>query len=695
VFLQLKKQWRKIVSLLMSFILVLLLNNWIQAAPQTGTQILWDTYGIPHIYGENSKSLFYAFGWAQMQSHGNLILRLYGQARGQAAEFWGEDYLESDRWVQTMGIPNRAKAWYESQNPSFRNYIDAFVGGMNAYAKEHPEALTQELKVALPLKPVDVLAHAQRVINFTFVVDPERLEDIAENDTPKGSNGWAIAPSRSESGNAMLLANPHLPWSDLYLWYEAQLVAPEINAYGATLVGFPVLTIAFNDNLGWTHTINTHDGWDAYELPLANNGYRFNGKIRSFDREEKVLKVKEKNGNLRSESLVVRRSVHGPILTEKQGKAIALRVVGLDKPAALQQWWDMARSKNFSEFETALKRLEIPMFTVMYADRQGHIMHLFNGQVPIRKKGDFKYWSGTIPGNTSETLWSKNHPYADLPRVVDPPSGWLQNTNDPPWTTTFPSPIAPDKYPAYMAPRGPMDLRSQRSAKMLLEDEKISFAELMRYKHSTQVELADRLLDDLIPVARQGSEKARRAAEVLATWNRKVDADSRGAVLFAFWKQAMDDDRLFAKPWSEDAPLTTPDGLANPAEAVQVLEATANKVEVTYGALDVAWGEVFRLPGVANLPANGGDGDLGVFRSVWFAPGKDNRFQAVGGDSFVAAIEFSNPVKARALNSYGNATQPGSPHAGDQLQLFARQELRPVWRSRSEIEAHLSSRQKL
>ncbi|WP_333114097.1 MULTISPECIES: acylase [unclassified Microcoleus] len=684
-----------IASLLMSFILVLLLNNGVQSSPQTGTQILWDTYGIPHIYGENSKSLFYAFGWAQMQSHGNLILRLYGQARGQAAEFWGEDYLESDRWVQTMGIPNRAKAWYESQTPIFRNYLDAFVGGMNAYAKEHPEALTEELKIALPLKPADVLAHEQRVINFTFVVDPERVEKLTENNTPKGSNGWAIAPSHSQSGNAMLLANPHLPWSDLYLWYEAQLVAPEINAYGATLVGFPVLTIAFNDNLGWTHTVNTHDGWDAYELSLANDGYRFDGEVRKFDREEKVLKVKEKNGNLRSESLVVRRSVHGPILTEKQGKAIALRVVGLEQSGALEEWWDMARARNFNEFEAVLKRLEIPMFTVMYADREGHIMHLFNGQVPIRKNGDFKYWSDTIPGNTSETLWTKNHPYADLPRVVDPPSGWLQNTNDPPWTTTFPSPIAPDNYPAYMAPRGPMDLRSQRSAKMLLEDAKISFDELMQYKHSTQVELADRLLDDLIPVARQGSEKARRAAEVLATWNRKVDADSRGAVLFAFWKQAMDADKLFAKPWSEDAPLTTPDGLANPAEAVRVLEATATKVEATYGALDVAWGEVFRLPGEANLPANGADGALGVFRSVWFAPGKDNRFQAVAGDSFVAAIEFSNPVKAMALNSYGNATQPGSPHAGDQLQLFARKELRPVWRSRSEIEAHLSSRQKL
>ena len=695
MFLQLKKQGRRIVSLLMSFILVLLLNNGVQSAPQTGTQILWDTYGIPHIYGENTKSLFYAFGWAQMQSHGNLILRLYGQARGQAAEFWGEDYLESDRWVQTMGIPDRAQASYEAQNPNFRNYIDAFVAGMNAYAKERPDALSRELKVALPLKPTDVLAHEQRVINFTFIVDREHVENLAENPTPKGSNGWAIAPSRSQSRNAMLLANPHLPWSDLYLWYEAQLIAPAINAYGATLVGFPVLTIAFNDNLGWTHTVNTHDGWDAYELPLANDGYRFDGEVRNFDREEKVLKVKEKNGNLRSESLVIRRSVHGPILTEKQGKAIALRVVGLEQSGALEQWWDMARARNFNEFEAALKRLEIPMFTVIYADREGHIMHLFNGQVPIRKNGDFKYWSGIIPGDTSETLWSKNHPYSDLPRVVDPPSGWLQNANDPPWGVTFPRAISPDNYPAYMAPRGPMDLRAQRSAKMLLEDEKISFDELIQYKHSTQVELADRLLDDLIPAARQGSEKARRAAEVLATWDCKVDADSRGAVLFAFWKKAMDVDRLFAKPWSEDAPLTTPDGLANPAEAVRMLEAAATKVEVTYGALDVAWGEVFRLPGEANLPANGADGALGVFRSVWFAPAKGDRFQAVAGDSFVAAIEFSNPVKAMALNSYGNATQPGSPHAGDQSQLFARKELRPVWRSRSEIEAHLSSRQKL
>jgi acyl-homoserine-lactone acylase len=81
----------------------------------------------------------------------------------------------------------------------------------------------------------------------------------------------------------MLLANPHLPWSDLFLFYEAQTSAPGVNAYGATLVGFPSLAIAFNDHLGWTHTVNTHDGEDLYELTLADAGYRWDGQVKAFE----------------------------------------------------------------------------------------------------------------------------------------------------------------------------------------------------------------------------------------------------------------------------------------------------------------------------------------------------------------------------------------------------------------------------
>ncbi|MEH2349555.1 MAG: acylase [Nostoc sp.] len=685
-----RKSIRRVLPLILSLILVLFVGSRTIAVPTKSTEILWDTYGVPHIYGKDDQSAFHAFGWAQMQSHGNLLLRLYGQARGRAAEYWGEEYLDSDRWVQTAGVPERARSWYQAQSPSFRSYLDAFAKGINAYASQNPNLIDDEVEVVLPVKAEDVMAHLHRVLNFTFVVNPGEALDLSKKKLQVGSNGWAIAPSHSASGNAMLLANPHLPWSDLFLWYEAQITAPGIDAYGATLVGIPVLAIAFNNNLGWTHTVNTYDGWDVYELTSAGNGYRFDDKVRSFQTKTLSLKVKQKDGSLQEQPLVVKSSVHGPVLTEKNGKAVALRVAGLDRPGVLQEWWDMARAKNLNQFQTILKRLQLPMFTVMYADREGHIMHLFNGQVPVRSFGDFKYWQGLISGNTSKTLWTKIHPYQDLPRIVDPKSGWLQNTNDPPWTTTFPAAIKADNYPPYMAPRF-MDFRSQRSVRMLAEDDKISFDKMVADKHSTRMELADRILDDLIPAARKyGQEKA---ANVLESWDRQANADSRGAVLFAFWVQQMDWDKTFSKPWSENSPRTTPDGLADPESAVKTLQAVAAEVEKTYGALDVPWGKVFRLRlGDVDLPSNGGDGNMGIFRTLDFAPGENGQFQAVGGDSYVAAIEFSNPVRAMALTSYGNATQPGSPHISDQLQMFANKKLRPVWRDRSDILAHLEVR---
>lgn len=691
---RLKNRSFSALFLILGLVFTLLIGFFSPAFGQKPTELLWDTYGVPHIYAKDSKSLFQSFGWAQMQSHGNLLLRLYGQARGRASEYWGKEYLESDRWVRTMGVPKRAQEWYKAQNPAFRNYLDAFAAGINRYAQEHTELIDHEVEVVLPVTAVDVLAHVQRVLNFTFVVDPQQVAEVSNEAHSPGSNGWAIAPAHSASGKALLLANPHLYWSDLFLWYEAQLTAPGINAYGAALVGTPVLEIAFNDFLGWTHTVNTHDGWDAYELKLAEGGYRWDGQIKAFEKEKQVLKVKQADGRLREEPLVVRRSIHGPVVTQKDGTAIAIRVVGLDQPRALEQWWDMARATQFNQFEATLKRLQIPMFTIMYADRQGHIMHLFNGLVPVHSQGDFNYWTGLIPGDTSKTLWTKTHPYQDLPRVLDPPSGWLQNANDPPWTTTLPFALNPDDYPEYMAPRGSMNLRAQRAAHMLSEDAKISFDELVKYKYSTRMELADRLLDDLIPAARQGSELARRAASVLERWDRKTNPDSRGAVLFAAWAQAVDSTQIFATPWNPAAPLTTPDGIADPAKAIAALEAAATKVEAAYGALDVPWGKVFRIQyGDVDLPANGAEDPLGVFRSLWFAPAKEGRFQTIGGDSFVAVVEFSNPVKAKVLTSYGNSTQPSSPHQTDQLELFARQELRPVWRSRQQISAHLASRQ--
>ena len=701
----------KFLLLLLGFVLVVIVQTGTPIVAQNQTEILWDTWGVPHVYGKDNVSLFRAFGWSQTQSHGDLILRLYGQARGQAAEYWGKTYLDSDRYARTMGIPTRAQQWYEAQSPEMQSYLDAFAAGINAYVEENPDQIDDEVEVVLPITGTDILAHIQRVIHFHFVVNPLQLNSFSKEATNNlshtphptphtfnlGSNAWAIAPLHSADGKAMLLTNPHLLWSDLFLLTEAQLQGEGIDVYGATFVGMPCLAYAFNNNLGWTATVNPIDGADIYELTLAEDGYLWDGEVRSFETETQTLKIKQADGTVREEPLVIRSSVQGPVIAQNNERAFALRVVGLDRPQLLQQFWQMARATDLEEFEQALEFLQLPMFNLLYSDRQGQIFYLFNGQVPVRSQGNWDYWQGTIPGNTSETLWTEYHSYQDLPRLLNPPSGWLQNANDPPWTSTFPRLLDPQNYPSYLAPAALGNtsniLRPQRSIKML-EDE-LGFEAMIASKFSSRLELADRLLDDLLPAVRLlANPLGLEAADVLEVWDRQTNDDSQGAVLFSLWALSMEPDSLFATPWQESDPLSTPDGLADFNTAVAVLEGVAAQVKLLYGSLDVSWGEVVRIRyKEQDLPASGGPGRLGSFRVLDAIPTDEERFRVVSGDTYIAAIEFSDPIQAKVLTVYGNSTQPGSPHVGDQLPLYTRGELRPAWRTRQEIEAHLEARQ--
>jgi acyl-homoserine-lactone acylase len=307
-----------------------------------------------------------------------------------------------------------------------------------------------------------------------------------------------------------------------------------------------------------------------------------------------------------------------------------------------------------------------------------------------------------VPGDTSATLWRGTHGYLGLPRVVNPPSGWVQNANDPQWTATLPIPLDPAFFPAYMAAPPSMGFRPQRSARMLQEDARISFDELVAYKHSTRMEAADHFLQDAIAAARASDDgDARAAAEVLEQWDRTADADSRGAVLFVRYlselrRQDWPSGSPWEVQWTPRAPLATPDGLSDPRLAVAVLGATARSVRSRYGSLDVPWGDVFRLRrDTVDLPANGGPGAAGIFRVTEFQPmpGDSTRFVAAFGDSYVLAVEFSTPIRARSLLTYGNASQPGSPHRTDQISLYAQKQLKPVWLERDSIMAHLKARE--
>lgn len=666
--------------------------------PAARAEILWDTWGVPHIYAENLEALGFAYGWAQMAAHGNLLLHLYGESRGRAAEYWGgQENLERDRIIHTFGLPELAEVWVQRQSPEFGGFLQAFVKGLNAFASEHPEALAASEKVVLPLTAADVMGHMLRAIHLTFVGQLDGVSNQMKRwERTPGSNGWALSPKRSASGNALLLANPHLPWNGLFVWFEAHWNMPGLDAYGATLIGLPTPGIAFNQHLGWTHTVNTHDGCDLFELSLAEEGYRWDGQVRAFETSEKTLRIRQPDG-WKEEKLTVRRSIHGPVIHQKTGRALAARVVGLDAPDIGQEYLDLIRARNLEQFETVLRRLQLPMFTVLYADADGHILHLFGGLTPLRPPGNHP-WGGIVPGDTSATLWTRSLPYDRLPRVVDPASGWLQNANDPPWTTTFPKALDPDAFPTYLAPRG-MALRPQRSAELLMANAHFTLDQFITAKHDTHVELADRILDDLLAAAdHRAPEKARQAASVLRAWDRKVDAESRGAALFhAFVDELRKRNQgaiPFARRWDEDQPLATPQGLADPPSAITALEAAVDQMRADQQPLDVAWGTIHRLRrDHVDLPANGSSDNLGVFRSAWFRPASDGRMQVAGGDSYVCAVEFSRPVRARAVLAYGNVSQPGSKHRSDQLELVSRKQLRPVWLKRAEIEAHLEKRE--
>jgi acyl-homoserine-lactone acylase len=680
------------------------------------TEILWDTWGVPHIFAHDEPGLFRAFGWAQMENHADLLLRLYGQARGRAAEYWGPAYVASDTTARTFDFAGQAHRWYAQQRPAFQVDLTAFAAGINAYARAHPDRLAPDVRQVLPVGPYDVLAHTQRLF-YSFLANTSGCGAVAPTGATAGSNGWAIGPAHAAGGHAMLLANPHLLWSDLDTLMEAQLTGPGINAYGAALVGIPVLAIAFNDHLGWMHTVSSLNGCTLYRLVRAGPWYRFDGRLHPFITRRDSLLVRQPNGTLRRQTLVMRRSIQGPVV-EVGGQSVAIRMVGIDVLPAygvLQEWWDLARARTLVQFQQILRRLQVPLFTVIYADRDGHIMSLFNGEVPVRPRGDAAYWAGLVPGDTSRTLWTTIYPYDALPRVIDPPAGWVQNSNNPPWWTTYPPALNPATFPASLAPQF-LALREQYAIQMLMQQQHISFAQLIRDKFSSHMALADRVLPDLLAAARAyGTPLAKRAAAVLVRWDRAADAGSRGAVLFFEWTVllvqhggagGMDaaimgaPGSFFRIPWSAQQPLTTPRGLAAPRAAAAALDQAARTLLRQAGALDVPWGQVFRLRrGAIDLPASGGFSDpWGIFRAVEFAfptPDRDGRYASVGGDSFIAAVRFTTPLQARVLLTYGNASQPGSPHIGDQLRLYAHNQLRPAWRTPAEIAAHLSLREEV
>ena len=188
------------------------------------------------------------------------------------------------------------------------------------------------------------------------------------------------------------------------------------------------------------------------------------GKTKAFEVEQQIIKVRQADGTLRDEPFTIRRSVHGPVFSDRRGVTVALRVVAADRPRMFEQFWRMGLARNLDEWRTAMRMQQLPIFHTMYADRDGHIMYVYNAAPPVRAHGDHAYWNGVIPGDRSDLIATDTIvPFDQLPQVIDPPTGWVQNCNDSPWTSTYPMVLDPAKFAAYHRAAA-QPRRSDRSA---------------------------------------------------------------------------------------------------------------------------------------------------------------------------------------------------------------------------------------
>lgn len=649
-------------------------------------EILWDTWGIPHIYAKSDTSLYHMMGWAQMHNHGNLILKLYGESRAKASEYWQGD-VNRDKMLHQTGITGAVDKAYDSMAPEVKSIISAFAKGVNAYAVKNPDKIDDKYKKVLPVKPRDIVAHLFRASYKEFLIDPV-LQDARE--WTGGSNAWAINGSKSKSGNSVLLANPHLAWNDLYLFFEAQLITNETNLYGSTLVGSPTLIIAFNNHLGWTHTVNTADVVDLYEININNNTYELDGE--NIDIQVDTVNVIEKTDSVTVDHFVpVKHTKYGMILEEKEDKAIAMQwpnLEGVFDP--FSQWLAMGKAKSLHEFQDALKMNQLPFLNVVYADKDKNILYHFLGNIP-KKNGSWEKWQQVVPAKTSEELWNGYYTFDELPGFVNPETNWIQNANDPPYTSTIPPTLGPDSFSSHIAPNH-MQFRPQRSAKLLKNSGPLSLTDVIALKHDTKSELALRLKDEFEELKQMSDDSLTLAAlNILIDWDASFEAESQGAVLFINLMRELGTNGIYAEEWRFNEPLTTPDGLKNKRKTLDVIKQAAETQITQMGSLEIPFGDVYRLKvGDYEFPGNGAGGPLGVFRTLYYnRDEKGKHYYALAGDSYICVTEFGEEVTAKALLPYGNASQPANPHVGDQLELFSEKKLRDVLLSRKDHEANL------
>jgi acyl-homoserine-lactone acylase len=669
------------------------------------------SHGVPHIKADNLAAAEFALAYVQCEDYGARVPLALLRSRGEMGRWFGSDSMEGDFTARL--VYKRAVEAYPLLDQDTREVYQGFAAGVNRYVELHPEEFPEHFAphfTAYDVLALDVsIATARQARKFLALVDPSRraqphLADSDEEGEPpiaegmdppdEGSNAWAFAPSRTKSGHAILLRNPHLNWGAGY--YEAHIEVPgKLNFYGDFRIGGPFGVIGgFNRDLGWSTTNNAPLLSQIYALEVDSarvDHYLLDGASLPLGRE--LVSVEFRNGaGLARETRELLSTPLGPVIYRGDGKIYVLHAAGDGEFRGGEQFLRMMRARSLAEWKDAMRIRARVNSNFTYADRAGNIFYVWNASIPslpLPSGGD----SVAIPVRNTSDTWTRYVPFDSLPQLLNPKGGYVQNSNDPPYYTNMRQPLDPARYPPYF-PKPRLGLRTQLALNLVDNGQKLSMQDVLALKHSYRMLLADRVRDSLVAAVRGSNPTpdVRAAIEVIQRWDKTVAPSSRGGVLFELWWRryvaGTRPDTMYARAWSADEPTATPGGIRFPERAVEAFTWAVAETVRRYGSTDVAWGDVHRVRiGNVDVPVGGCSGDIGCFRVLWYKDDPDGKREAVGGDGWILAVEFGAEPRAYSVLAYGESSRAGSPFHDDQAEMFARGELKPVAWSDKDIRA--------
>ncbi len=723
-------------------------------AHQATADIRRTTFGVPHILAEDERGLGYGIGYAYAQDNLCLLANEVLTVNGDRSQHFGaqaltleqRDNLSSDLFFKWLNTPQAVLGFWQAQTPEVQQLIEGYVAGFNRQLSERTALPAQcNDSWVRPITALDLVKLTRRLLveggvgqfaealvaatppqasaqlqsgTTSFQMAAERMQRFALD---RGSNAVAIGSEHSQTGQAMLLANPHFPWVGGMRFYEMQLTIPgKLNVMGAALPGLPMINIGFNQHMAWTHTVDTSKHFTLYRLeldPKDPTRYLLDGQSRPLEQQQVTVNVKQADGRIEPVSRVIYSSVFGPIV-QWPGKldwndhvAFSLRDANLDNDRVLRQWYAMNQASSLDALQSTVSTIQgIPWVNTLAVDDKGQALYMNVSVVPYVDAAKLAACSDPraglemvlLDGSRSACGWTEDpraaqkgiYPASKLPQLRR--NDYVQHSNDSAWMANPNAPLT--GYSPVISQQGqPLGPRARFALQRLSQPGKIGVSDLQGMVMDNRVFLAGQVMPDLLTLCAGERDAALTSVcASLSAWDQHANLESGiGLVHFQhIMEHLLEVADEWRVPFNPADPQHTPRGLNLDQPAVvqavrQAMLASATRVAQAGLSPNATWGQIqVASSGDQQTPIHGGPATLGVYNAMQSVPGEGGKHEVVSGTSYLQTVTFGEDgPQAQGLLAFSISSDPASAHSRDQTLAFSNKEWQTLPFTEAQIKA--------